>query len=212
MLKITAYPLGPIQTNCYIVQNETSHCLIIDPGEEGQRIISEIEKAGLTPTAILLTHAHFDHIGAVDTVRDKFGIPVYIHEVENDWLADPALNGSIKYPGLPLVTNRKADHLLRTEGTMEVGPFTFETRHTPGHSPGSVSYIFEEARIAIVGDTLFQGGVGRTDLIGGDTNVLLASIHEKLLSLNDDFVIYPGHGSPTTPGHEKDSNPYLNGF
>ena len=133
------------------------HCLIIDPGEEGQRIISEIEKAGLTPSAILLTHAHFDHIGAVDTVRDKFNIPVYIHEVENDWLADPSLNGSIKYPGLPLVTNRKADHLLRTDGIMEVGPFTFETRHTPGHSPGSVSFIFEEARIAIVGDTLFQG-------------------------------------------------------
>ena len=212
MLKVSSYPLGPIQTNCYIIKNETGQCLIIDPGEEGKRIIRKIEKTGLTPLAILLTHAHFDHIGAVDIVRDKFKVPVYIHEIENDWLANPVLNGSSKYPGLPLVKNRLADHLLNEDGTIEVGPFKFEIRHTPGHSPGSVSYIFKESGFAIVGDTLFNGGVGRTDLPGGNTQILLASIHDKILSLDDDFVIYPGHGSATTPGHEKDSNPYLNGF
>lgn len=212
MLKINTYPLGPIQTNCYIVQNETGHCLIIDPGEEGQRIIREIEKSGLTPSAILLTHAHFDHIGAVDEVRDYFNIPVYIHEVENEWLADPALNGSIKYPGFRNVTNLKADHVMSAEAVMEVGPFTFETRHTPGHSPGSISYIFEQGRFAVVGDTLFQGSVGRTDLPGGDTSTLLASIHNKLLTLDDDFILYPGHGPATTPEREKDTNPFLNGF
>lgn len=212
MLKVSTYPLGPIQTNCYIVQNETGHCLIIDPGEEGERIIREIEKGGLTPSAILLTHAHFDHIGAVDEVRDYFNVPVYIHEIENDWLADPSLNGSIKYPGFPNVTNRKADHVLNVEAIMEIGPFTFETRHTPGHSPGSISYIFEQGRFAVVGDTLFQSSVGRTDLPGGDTNTLLASIHNKLLTLDDDFIIYPGHGPATTPGREKDTNPFLNGF
>ena len=212
MLKISTYPLGPIQTNCYIIQDELGNCLIVDPGEEGKRIIRKIVSKELTPIAILLTHAHFDHIGAVDSVRDRFAIPVYIHEEERDWLTDPKLNGSAKYAGLPDVRNRKADHIISQEGFMEVGPFTFEVRHTPGHSPGSVSYIFETARIAVVGDTLFKQSVGRTDLPGGNTGVLLASIHDKLLSLDDDFIIYPGHGPSTTPGDEKDSNPFLNGF
>lgn len=212
MLKINTYPLGPIQTNCYIVQNDEGFCLIIDPGEESNRIISEVENSGLTPSAILLTHAHFDHIGAVDAVRDKFEIPVYIHKDEDAWLSDPSLNGSAKYPGLPRVQNRMADHLISADGFMNVGPFTFEVRHTPGHSPGSISYIFEQGHIAVVGDTLFKGSIGRTDLRGGDTEVLLASIHDKLLTLGDDFIIYPGHGPATTPQDEMDSNPFLNGF
>ena len=212
MLKISTYPLGPIQTNCYIVQDEAGNCLIVDPGEESARIIRKVVSQELTPIAILLTHAHFDHIGAVDSVRDRFGIPVYLHEEESEWLSDPKLNGSAKYAGLPNVQNRQADHLLSAEGIMKVGPFSFEVRHTPGHSPGSVSYIFDTARFAIVGDTLFKQSVGRTDLPGGNTSVLLASIHDKLLELDDDFILYPGHGASTTPEDEKDSNPFLNGF
>ncbi|MFD1926568.1 MBL fold metallo-hydrolase [Sporosarcina siberiensis] len=212
MLKVSTYPLGPIQTNCYIIQDETNHCLIIDPGDEGHRIINKIKKNELTPVAILLTHAHFDHIGAVDVVRDKFNIPVYIHEEEDEWLSNPALNGSIKYPGFPTINGRKADVLLKGKEVLEIGPFKIETRHTPGHSPGSLSFIFNDSGFAVVGDTLFQNGVGRTDLIGGSTAVLLKSIHDELLSLDDDFIIYPGHGDSTTPILEKDSNPYLNGF
>lgn len=212
MLKVSTYPLGPIQTNCYIIQDDTNHCLIIDPGDEGHRIINKIKNNELTPVAILLTHAHFDHIGAVDVVRDKFNIPVYIHEDENEWLSNPALNGSIKYPGFPVINGRKADVLLKGKEILELGPFKIETRYTPGHSPGSLSFIFNDSRFAIVGDTLFQNGVGRTDLIGGSTTVLLKSIHDELLSLDDDFIIYPGHGNSTTPVQEKDSNPYLNGF
>lgn len=212
MLNITTYPLGPIQTNCYIIQDEQNNCLIIDPGEEGKRLITEIENAGLTPVAILLTHGHFDHLGAVDIVRDKFEIPVYIHENEADSLTNPAQNGSTRYPGLPLVKNRAADFLITEEGMMEVAPFRFEVRHTPGHSRGSVSFIFSDNRFAIVGDTLFKEGVGRTDLPGGNTSVLLESIHEKLLTLADDFIIYPGHGISTTPESERNTNPFLNGF
>ncbi len=212
MLKINTYTLGPIQTNCYLIRDEKDNCLIIDPGEEGQRIIAEIEKLALTPVAILLTHGHFDHIGAVDTVRNHFEIPVYIHEVEAETLTDPAKNGSVRYPSLPPVQNGEADHLITTEGMMKVGPFTFEVRHTPGHSPGSVTFVFQEAQFAVVGDTLFRGSVGRTDLPGGDTNTLLASIHDKLLTLDDEMVIYPGHGPSTTPQLEMDSNPFLNGF
>ncbi len=212
MLKISTYPLGPVQTNCYIIQDEENNCLIIDPGEESQRIITLIEKMKLSPSAILLTHGHFDHIGAVDAVRDRFEIPVYIHENEEHSLTDPVENGSTRYPGLPLVKNREADYLITEEGKMTVGPFTFEVRHTPGHSNGSISFIFEESSIAIVGDTLFKEGVGRTDLPGGDTKVLLDSIKNKLLTLEDVFTIYPGHGGPTTSGYEKSRNPYLNGF
>jgi hydroxyacylglutathione hydrolase len=212
MLKIKGYPLGPIQTNCYIVQDDEGFCIIIDPGEEGSRIVSKVKKEGLTPLAILLTHAHFDHIGAVDTVRDKFHIPVYIHKDEADWLGNPTLNGSARYPGLPLVKNKNAENLIAEDGEMKIGPFTFEVRHTPGHSPGSVSYIFEQGRFAVVGDTLFNGSVGRTDLPGGNTALLLSSIHEKLLTLGNDYVIYPGHGPSTTTGKEQDTNPFLNGF
>ncbi|MDS9471072.1 MBL fold metallo-hydrolase [Sporosarcina pasteurii] len=212
MLKITNFPLGPVQTNCYIIQDEDSNCLIIDPGEEGKKIITHIEGANLKPIAILLTHGHFDHIGAVDAVRDHFEIPVYIHEIEQHTLTDPEQNGSTRYPGLPLVRNRAADHLMRDEGRMKVGPFTFEARFTPGHSPGSVSFVFLEDGFAVVGDTLFQGSIGRTDLPGGDTETLLSSIHDKLLTLGEDVVIYPGHGPSTTPAYEMNSNPFLNGF
>ena len=169
MLKVNTYPLGPIQTNCYIISDESGNCLIMDPGEESGRIINKVKSKELTPVAILLTHAHFDHIGAVDSIRDRYNIPVYIHEEEQDWLSDPRLNGSAKYPGLPDIRTRKADKLISDEGMMTVGPFEFEVRHTPGHSPGSVSYIFGPSRFAIVGDTLFQQGVGRTDLPGGNT-------------------------------------------
>lgn len=211
MLKIHTYPLGPIQTNCYIIEESGGQCLIVDPGEEGKRIIQEVERAGLNPVAILLTHAHFDHIGAVDTVRDHFNVPVYIHPNEEEWLVNPDLNGSSRYPGLPAVRNRKADHLF-AEGLLTIGPFSFDVRHTPGHSPGSVSFIFEDARFAVVGDTLFRQSVGRTDLPGGDTATLLASIHNKLLTLDDECIIYPGHGPATTPEFEQDANPFLNGF
>ncbi|MCG7345139.1 MBL fold metallo-hydrolase [Sporosarcina sp. ACRSL] len=211
MLEIHTYPLGPIQTNCYVIVNREKECLVIDPGEEGDRIIAEIEGMNSKPVAILLTHAHFDHIGAVDRVRNHFDIPVYIHEAEQEWLGNPDLNGSSKYPSISQVKNKAADYFL-VEGDLQIGAFQLEVRHTPGHSPGSVSFIFKDAEIAVVGDTLFRGSIGRTDLRGGDMNTLLQSIHDKLLTLDDEFVIYPGHGPSTTPEEEQDMNPFLNGF
>lgn len=201
-----------MQANCYIVSNQSKECIIFDPGEEGNRIISTIQSQQLKPLAIFLTHAHFDHIGAVDELRQAFHIPVYIHKEEEDWLMDPNKNGSGKYADLPTYRLQSADYIIEKEQTFVVGGMKFHAVFTPGHSPGSISYIFEDDGFAIVGDTLFQGSIGRTDLIGGSLEVLLKSIHEKLLVLPDDFIIYPGHGGYTTPAHEMDTNPFLHGF
>ena len=175
VLNVRSYSLGPIQTNCYIVSNKNKECLIFDPGEEAGRVIKEIRSKGLKPLAILLTHTHFDHIGAVDEVREVFNLPLYVHEKEVSWLADPMKNGSGKYAELPnyIVNAPDDEHIIRTESLLTIGEFTFKVAHTPGHSPGSVSFIFEEDGFAIVGDTLFERSIGRTDLIGGSMNVLI---------------------------------------
>lgn len=214
MLNVKVFSLGPVQTNCYIVSNKQKDCLIFDPGEEASKIIKTIRSNQLKPKAIFLTHAHFDHIGAVDALREAYDLPLYIHANEVSWLADPMKNGSGKYAELPnyIVAPPNEEHIIKKEQTFTIEDFTFKVVFTPGHSPGSVSYIFEDAGFAIVGDTLFERSIGRTDLIGGSLEVLLKSIHEKLLVLPEDFIIYPGHGSYTTPGAEMDMNPFLNGF
>ncbi|MCD5323560.1 MULTISPECIES: MBL fold metallo-hydrolase [Pontibacillus] len=205
-MNVEQLPLGPLGTNCYIIEQEKK-ALIIDPGSEGEKLIRMIERREISPVAILLTHAHFDHIGAVDEVRDHFSIPVYVHKEEEDWLGKPELNGS-KFFQMGQVTARDADHLIEL-GTINMDGFTFEVRHTPGHSPGSVSFWFKEQSFVIAGDTLFQGGIGRTDLPGGDMKTLQESIEDQLLSLGDDTKVYPGHGGRTTVGEEKVMNPFL---
>lgn len=215
MLNVKVYSLGPVQTNCYIVSNKEKDCLIFDPGEEASRIIKVIQTSGLKPKAIFLTHAHFDHIGAIDQIVDAFQIPLYIHEKEVDWLKDPNKNGSGKYAELPnyiIQVSPLEEHIISKEQTIEIEGFTFDAVFTPGHSPGSISYIFKDDGFAIVGDTLFEMSIGRTDLQGGSLEVLLKSIHDKLLVLPEDTIIYPGHGNYTTPGREMDSNPFLHGF
>lgn len=210
---VRVYPLGPIQTNCYIVSNKKKECLIFDPGEEADFLLSTLRKTGLKPLAILLTHTHFDHIGAVDAVRAGFEqLPLYVHEKEVSWLADPLKNGSGKYAELPNYVVKAPDkaHIIRQEGPLTIGDFTFDVAFTPGHSPGSVSFLFKEDGFAIVGDTLFERGVGRTDLIGGSMKTLVKSIHDKLLSLPGETIIYPGHGNYTTPAAESNANPFLN--
>ncbi|TAA70662.1 MBL fold metallo-hydrolase [Planococcus salinarum] len=209
MLKIEQLELGPVQTNCYIVSNDRKEALIFDPGEEADKIQGLLKKRGLSPQGILLTHAHFDHIGAVDEVRESYRIPVYLHSLEQDWLGRPNLNGSGKYAAVPDYRVKAADILLTDEKELAIGSFQMDVLHTPGHSPGSVTFSFEEEGFAIVGDTLFRGSIGRTDLIGGSEKKLLQSIRSSLLTLPAETVLFPGHGPDTTPAAESSSNPFL---
>jgi glyoxylase-like metal-dependent hydrolase (beta-lactamase superfamily II) len=204
-------PLGILQTNCYVIENEEGSCLIIDPGSEGKKLVSWLNEKNLNPVAIMLTHAHFDHIGAVDEVRESFNIPVYVHQNERNWLKDPMLNGSYQFTKGHIQVN-PADSLITSEEKMIVGPFEFLIFETPGHSPGSVSYFFEGEGVVVSGDALFKGSIGRTDLVEGNQSQLLKSIHEKLLTLPEETIVMPGHGPATTIAEEMDSNPFLNGF
>jgi hydroxyacylglutathione hydrolase len=211
-MKWSQIPLGVLQTNCYIVENENKSCLIFDPGSEGKKLINWLNKRDLKPVAIMLTHAHFDHIGAVDEVKEHFHIPVFLHEEEETWLEDPKLNGSKFFmPQKPIVV-KPANQILKKEEAFKVDEFEFYIYETPGHSPGSVSFYFEENGFVVSGDALFKDSIGRTDLPGGNQSILLKSIHEKLLFLPEETVVLPGHGPVTTIGEEMDSNPYLNGF
>lgn len=194
-------PLGPLQTNCYLLIKNDS-CLIVDPGNESEKIIQYIDQLQVKPLAILLTHAHYDHIGAVDVVRNHYQIDVYIHKEEDSWLPSLELNGG------QLSINR-ADHLFTTDGEQKIGDFTFELLHTPGHSPGGVSFYFKNDRAVFTGDALFQRSIGRTDFRFGNHQQLLDSIQTKLLTLPEDTVVLPGHGPATTIGMEKSSNPFL---
>ncbi|WP_059171128.1 MBL fold metallo-hydrolase [Bacillus sp. FJAT-27445] len=205
-------PLGGLQTNCYVLYREDRTCLIFDPGEEAPKLINILSEKKLKPAAILLTHAHFDHIGAVDAIRDHYKIPVYLHEREAKWLGDPHLNGSGLFPVGPPLRVGPADHLLKNEGKMELMGFEFDVFETPGHSPGSVSFYFSEKGLVVSGDALFMGSIGRTDLPGGNEKELMKSIHTKLLSLPENTIVLPGHGPVTTIEDEMDSNPFLHGF
>lgn len=198
--------LGPIGTNCYIVYDK-GKALLIDPGAEPDKIAEFLEREGLKVQAILLTHAHFDHIAALDEIRETVDTDVYIHENELSWLSDPQMNGSSKLIGNEIVM-KPAEFTFKM-GPMEIGDFLFEVIHTPGHSPGSVSFLFDQNEFIISGDVLFYHGIGRTDLPGGNMAEIEATIQNKLYQLKESLTVYPGHGPHTTIGEEKQNNPFV---
>ncbi|OEH92921.1 MBL fold metallo-hydrolase [Bacillus solimangrovi] len=211
-MKWEQLPLGPLQTNAYVIWNDSNEAIVVDPGGEAEKLFAWLDSKGLMVSAVLLTHAHFDHIGAVDDVRNKYKVPVYLHEKERDWLSNPALNGSEFFMLNKPIMIKNADKLLVKEQTLTINSIKFEVLETPGHSPGSVSFYVKEAGVVFAGDTLFARSIGRTDLPQGSHEQLLDSIHDKLMSLAEDTTVAPGHGPITTVQTEMDGNPFLNGF
>ncbi|WP_436669401.1 MBL fold metallo-hydrolase [Paenibacillus kandeliae] len=209
MFKVETFSLGPLQTNAYLLINEESkQAVVIDPGMNPGSLIRRIQTLGVQPEAILLTHAHFDHMGGVEEMRQHFDCPVYLHDLEAEWMTNGKLNGSANWPQVtPPITAEPAEYALDEGQKLELIGHTFAVYHTPGHSPGSVSFL--SGKDLFSGDVLFRMGVGRTDLTGGSERQLVDSIRTKLYTFADDVTVYPGHGPRTTIGIEKAGNPYV---
>jgi len=207
MLNIECFTLGPLATNAWLLTNPgTGRAVVIDPGVDPGPLLERVRD--LKVEAILLTHAHFDHIGGVEELRRMKGCPVYIHPAEAGWLTDPILNGSAAWPelGPPVVTD-PAEHGLEDGQELHLMGEVFRVFHTPGHSPGSVSYLWQDKLFS--GDVLFRLSVGRTDFPGGNHRQLMESIHGVLFRLPPGTEVFPGHGPRTTIGFEMEHNPFV---
>jgi glyoxylase-like metal-dependent hydrolase (beta-lactamase superfamily II) len=203
------FTVGPVQENCFLVRAKGSdRAVIVDPGEEGERIIRAVEDLGIKSVeAILLTHTHFDHVGAVGPVARATGAPVYCPELETRVLAN--INDYVPWPGFGPFESYQADHTVAGGETLELAGLSFEVIFTPGHSPGHVTYAIRDVPALFSGDVLFQGSVGRVDLPGGDWETLSKSIETLLDSFPDETTVYPGHMGLTTLGRERATNPFL---
>jgi glyoxylase-like metal-dependent hydrolase (beta-lactamase superfamily II) len=207
-LAVVPVPNGQFMENCYVVADaDRRDAVLIDPGEETERFLEVIAERGWRLTAIWLTHAHVDHIMGVAAVCASHPVPTWLHPLDRP-LYD-ALPQQGAWMGLRLAAATVATHDLAASVPVRVGGLSFDVRHVPGHSPGSVAFIGHG--VAFVGDVLFSGSVGRTDLPGGDGAALLASIRRELLPLPDSTVVYSGHGPATTIGAERETNPFLTG-
>ena len=208
-MKIIKRTVGDVETNCYIVVNETSkECFIIDPGDDEEVLIAAIEEEKAVPKAILLTHAHFDHIYAVEPLAKKYGIPVYASEKEAQLLGEPEMNCSALYGREVAVV---PENYIEDGDIFEIAGIKIKGIHTPGHTKGSMCFYIGSENTLFSGDTLFKGGVGRTDLPTGNTHLLLESLRDKIIVLPPETIIYPGHGPQTELDYEKRNNSYMYG-
>jgi glyoxylase-like metal-dependent hydrolase (beta-lactamase superfamily II) len=209
MIDARMFTVGPVQENCFVVREQGSdRGVVVDPGEEAGRITQALDALGIkTVEAILVTHTHFDHIGAVAPLASATGAPVWCPELEKEVLAN--INDYVPWPGFGPFESYEADHTVSGGETLELAGLSFEVISTPGHSPGHVTYGLREVPAVFSGDVLFQGSVGRVDLPGGDWGTLSKSIETLLDEFPPETTVYPGHMGVTTLGRERATNPFL---
>ena len=202
--------VGPFQENCYVIGDEaTGEGALIDPGDEAARIALAVERTNLEIGWIIITHAHIDHVGAVVALVDEYACPVLMHaeaEPMGGQLPTPAMMMGLRFGKVPAV-----DRHIEDDEVLQVGGLELKALYTPGHAPGHLAFYLESENLVLSGDALFAGGVGRTDLFGGDMELLLRSIDERLMTLPDETRVLPGHGPETTIGEEQAHNPFLGG-
>jgi hydroxyacylglutathione hydrolase len=207
-LEVQMLTVGPIGENCFVLRREgADRCLVVDPGEEPERILAAVEAMGVEIEAILLTHCHFDHIGAVAPVAKASGAPVYCPQLETPVLAD--IMAYVPMPGIGPYESHEAEQTVSGGETLELAGMTIDVVSTPGHSPGHVTYSVRDEAAIFSGDVLFQGSVGRVDLPGGDGPTLLRSIRTLVDSHPPETAVYPGHMGATTLAAERATNPFL---
>ena len=202
------FTVGPMQENCFLVRRDgADRALIIDPGEEAPKLLGAIEALGVTLDAILLTHTHFDHVGAVAPVAKATGAPVYCPQLEVPVLQD--VMAYVPWAGFGPYESWDPEQTVAGGETLQLAGFDVDVLFTPGHSPGHVTYAIEDEHALFSGDVLFQSSIGRTDLPGGDHATLLRSIGTLIERFDDDTVVHPGHMGLTTLGRERATNPFL---
>jgi hydroxyacylglutathione hydrolase len=208
-LDVRSFTVGAVQENTYIarVDRDATAAVIVDPGDEAPRLLDAIDGLGVRIEAILITHCHFDHVGAVAPVAAATGAPVYCPIIERPVLAD--IMSYVPFPGFGPFESYEADHTVEGGEQLTLAGLTFDVVSTPGHSPGHVTYALADQRALFSGDVLFQGSVGRVDLPGGDWNVLEESIGRLVDAYPAETTVYPGHMGITTLGRELDTNPFL---
>ncbi|MAY69261.1 MBL fold metallo-hydrolase [Porticoccaceae bacterium] len=205
---IRTFPVGPLQCNCSIIGDRlSSKALVVDPGGDADQILGLLNELNLTVVGIIHTHAHLDHILASGVIKEATGAPIYLHEGDK-FLWDMVGQQCVMF-GVPPVTLPEPDHFMEDDQALNCcGGVAI---HTPGHTPGSISFWFEEYKTLIAGDTLFQGSIGRTDLPGGNFDQIITSIKERIYTLDDDAVVVTGHGPNTAIGSEKTGNSFVRG-
>lgn len=208
-MKVIVIPVTPYEQNCsLIICEETKKAAIVDPGGEPERILAMVEKHGVSVDKVLLTHGHLDHVGATEVVANKLDVPIIGPEKEDLFWLEQLESQSQRF-GFPPHTSFTPTAWLEENEIVEVGNIKLKVLHIPGHTPGHVALLDEVSKQIIVGDILFNGGIGRSDFPRGDQFQLVSGIKNKLLTLSAETVVYPGHGPTTTIGQEKRSNPFL---